>query len=253
MSAKIFDALKILGLSESEIRVYMHLLGHGAMSPPELSRGVGIARSNLHYILLGLFGKDLVRKQRRGKRFVYIPADPSATLKVLDQKRETLKSALGELEALYKKQKNKPVIKFYEGTKELEQIFDDALTAKGKEILGFASTNRLFEVMKNYNWTKWQKELKGRGIFLRDILSAASKEAAEAAYKGAAPYQDYKLLDERYGDVPTDILVWDDKVAIMALDMPVFGTVIENQNLADTYRIQFDLMWKTLSRSKTTS
>lgn len=104
--------------------------------------------------------------------------------------------------------------------------------------------------MKNYNWPKRQKELKKLGIFLRDILSAASKEAAEVAYKGAAPYQDYKLLDERYGDVPTDILVWDDKVAIMTLDAPVFGTVIENQSLADTYRIQFDLMWKTLPRPK---
>ena len=90
--------------------------------------------------------------------------------------------------------------------------------------------------------------MKRRGIFLRDILSAASEEAAKQAYKGAHPYQDYKLLDEKYGDTPTDILVWDDKVAIMALDVPVFGTVIENKSLADTYRMQFDLMWKSLPR-----
>lgn len=116
---------------------------------------------------------------------------------------------IGTLQALYKKQKNKPIVKFYEGVKELDN--------KEKEILGFASTKRLFGVMKNYNWPKWQKELKRRGIFLRDIL------------------------------------VWDDKVAIMILDIPVFGTVIENQNLADTYRIQFDLMWKSLPRPQSIS
>jgi len=69
--------------------------------------------------------------------------------------------------------------------------------------------------------------------------------AKEAKEKAGWSYE-YRVIDKKYGDLPTDILVWDDKVAVMALESPIFATVTTNQALADTYRVQFEIMWSAL-------
>ncbi len=59
-----------------------------------------------------------------------------------------------------------------------------------------------------------------------------------------SPYYDYKIIEEKYGDLPTDMLVWDDSFAVIVLAQPVFGVVLVSKPLADTYRAQFEIMWQ---------
>lgn len=239
-----------IGLNASETKVYLYLLENAVASPPQISRGTSIARSNAHYALRSLEEKNLIKRQQKGKRFVYIPTDPSTTLQLLERKKKAMKETLPELKALYKSKQHKPSIKFYEGSEQLVEIFESVLETKHKEVLGFASTERLFKLIPDYFQKRFQKELKKREIFLRDILSHASGErVGKEARENTRPYYDYKVLDKKWGDLPTDILVWDDKVAVMTLEEPVFGTVLQDKRLADTYRVQFKIMWNSLPRA----
>jgi len=245
MASNIERQMHNIGLNQSESQVYLYLLEHGLSGPPEISKGTKIARSNAHNVLKELVVKGLVNRQQKGKRYVYIPKDPGATLALLDKKRDALEDALPDLYALHKKLKNKPSIKFYEGVDELKEIFEATLLAEEKEILGFASTKKLFTVLPKYFETQYQKLLKKKEIFFRDILTHASgeKEAKETK-ENVKPYYDYRLLKKEVGDLPTDVLIWDDNVAIMTLEDPVFGTIITNQDVADTFREMFNLAWQ---------
>ncbi|EKD64546.1 MAG: Transcriptional regulator, TrmB [uncultured bacterium] len=246
----IEQKLHDMGLSSLETRVYLFLLEHGTSSPPQISKGTKIARSNAHYLLRELVQMGLINRQQKGKRFVYAPTDPSAALIVFDRKRKAMEEAINDLRALHKKSTNKPIVKFYEGIEEIKQIYEDILKTKVKEVLAFASTARLFAKIPDYFQTRFQKVLVKREVFLRAILSYESgKKVAPEQKEQMRPYYDYRLIDKKYGDLPTDFLVWDDSLAIIVIDDPVFGTVLENKHLADTYRAQFENMWQALSKT----
>jgi hypothetical protein len=51
------------------------------------------------------------------------------------------------------------------------------------------------------------------------------------------------LLSAENKDLPTDILIWDDSVALISLSQPIFGTVLTNKYLAQTFKGLFFLIW----------
>ena len=53
----------------------------------------------------------------------------------------------------------------------------------------------------------------------------------------------HKFLDEKYiGN--TEQIIYGNKVAIFILGNPYYLVIMENEDIADTYRKQFSLMWK---------
>ena len=51
------------------------------------------------------------------------------------------------------------------------------------------------------------------------------------------------FLPQKYKDFPTDMLIWDDNIALITLEEPIFGTVLTNKLLAQTSKIIFDVLW----------
>ncbi len=86
----ISKELKKIGLTRSEIDIYIYLLGQGLSSPPAIAKATGIARTNCYNVLQRLKEKALIREQEKGKRKAYIPLDPEALLLSLDEKSPLL-------------------------------------------------------------------------------------------------------------------------------------------------------------------
>lgn len=245
----IASQLKQIGLHNTEITVYLFLLGEGISTPPKIAGGTHIARTNCYHILEGLKEKGLIQEQTKGKRKVYLARDPQAFLSLLERKKEVAERLLPDLRALYTTQKNKPKIRFYEGLEEVKEIYWQTLSAK--EIRGIGSTKGLSELDPKF-FNSYQRELQKRGVIFHDILTYASKEKAvsetRAILKGlyAAVF-----LPSQYKDVPTDILLWDDNIALITLQEPVFGTVLTSPLLARTFRVIFDVLCKELQNTTT--
>ena len=56
-----------------------------------------------------------------------------------------------------------------------------------------------------------------------------------------------KQLQESFN--PTPIYVYNNKLTIIIWGNPNYAIIIENQNLADAYRKQFNLLWKISKRT----
>jgi sugar-specific transcriptional regulator TrmB len=248
---KIEAVLAKIGLTETESTLYLFLLENGISSPPQISKGTQVVRSNAHYVLKQLIEKGLVARQKKGKRYVYGPNDPSAALSLVERKKKILEEAIPDLRALYKQQKNKPVVRFYGGRDEIRAIFEDVLECTSKEVFGFASTGKLFEIIPDYFQKRFQPELKKREIFLKDILTFESgTQVAQATRAAAGAYYEYRVLSQKYAGVLSDVLMWDNTVAIISLEEPIFGTVLVNAQLAHTFRTMFEVMWQSLENGK---
>ena len=233
--------LRRAGLSKSEIRIYLYILENGLSTPPQIAKGTGIARTNTYHILRSLKEKELVESQTKGARSAFIATDPSAIVRNIEERRVAMETILPDLRALYRSQKNKPVIKFLADKNQILQgSFVESL--ESEEVLFIGSTNKAKENWPEF-FTEYERLLKKKGVILKDLMphdSAIETAKGTRAILGDVLYEAF-ALPKKYRDIPTNILIWNDSVALISLDVPTFGTVLKNKHLADTFRILFDI------------
>lgn len=236
----LHDQLKLAGLNHSEILVYLYLLENGVSTPPQVARGTCIARTNCYNLLESLQEKGLIEEQALKKRKAYLATDPESLLRSLEKRKEAIQQVLPDLRGLYTTQKNKPKIRFYEGIEQIKEIYEQSLQS-GK-ILAIGSTNQIEVVLPGY-LTHYFSEVKKRGIVFQDIVSARSKTLAEQSKALLKGWYEVKLVPPEYRDQPTDLLIWDNNIALLTLQEPVFGTILTSPLLTETFRILFELIW----------
>lgn len=237
--------LREFGLKKSEIKVYLYLLEQGVSTPPQIARATGIARTNTYNILQSLKDKRLVEEQAKGKRKAYFASDPQVLVISEQHKQQALEQLLPTLRGLHATQKNKPKIIYFDGWDELKNIF--LMTLEAKEVRGFASTNKLFANSPGF-FEKYNAELVKKQIQFYDIVTHESgSHAVRVAKQRMGRLYEVKVLPAQYEDLPTDILIWNDNIALMTTEEPIFATVLTDKNLARTFKIMFELMWGALN------
>lgn len=232
--------LERIGLNKTETQVYLFILGNGLSTPPMIARGAKINRTNSYQVLKSLQDKGLLEQQKIRKRKAYLARDPQALLLAIEEKKEIIERIVPDLRALYTVQKNKPNIRFYEGLDGIQELYWQTLSAE--KIMGIGSTNNLASLAPAF-FTRYQKEIKKRGIIFADILTAASRQkgAPETLAALDALYE-VSYLPEKFKDQPTDILIWDNNIALITLQEPIFGTVLTSPLLAQTFRVVFEAL-----------
>ena len=238
------DAIHSIGLNRTETTIYLFLLEQGLSTPTQIAKGTGILRTNCYHVLQSLEAQGLIQREARGKRQAYLARDPEAFYQGIERKRETIARILPDLRGLYTVQKNKPKIQFYEGIEQIKEVYMRSL--KAQEIYAIGSTHALSKQLQDvYKW--YVRQVKERKIVFHDILTHASRDESgpfmQALLKGM---YDMKYLPAKYGDIPTDLLIWDDCIAHITLEEPVFATVITSPLLARTMRTLFQVIHERL-------
>src|SRR3989344_3191151 len=229
----IQEKLKEIGLNSSESAVYVYLLKNGLSTPPQIAKGTKIARTNTYIILRSLQEKDIVQRRQNRKRFAYVAKNPESLLRHAEHIRRTTEDLLPDLKALHKTSAHKPSIQFYEGWDEVKEIYLSSLEAESIHAIG--SLQKLDTVASKF-LSEYQHQIKKRRIIFHDVLTAESRTTGEAMKRFVGELYDVRYLNARFGDLPTDILIWNDQVALISLEDPVFGTVITSKHLAQTFQ-----------------
>ncbi|MDD5437666.1 MAG: helix-turn-helix domain-containing protein [Patescibacteria group bacterium] len=237
-----YSELDALGLSKSEITVFIFLLKNGHSTPVQIASGTGIQQPHCYGILDSLAAKGLISTQGiKNKRKAFFARDPQALLDTLRARQEAVERILPDLRGLYVSHKNKPQIQFFDGSEEVKNVY--RLSLQSQAILGIGSTERIRKAMPDFlEW--YLKEVKKRGIVFRDILSGPSADKAIPLAKAIAKaLYEAKTFSVREGEASMDILVWDDSVGFVTFDEPIFGTVITSQPFATMFRMLFNALW----------
>jgi len=236
--------LKTIGLKKNESEVYLYILQNGLSTPPQIAKGTGILRTNCYNILQTLKEKDVVEEQKRGSRRVYIARDPESLKLSLERKIEAVDRILPDLRSLFTTQKNKPVIRFYEGFEEVKNIY--TILTKADSVYSIGSTEKLRELDPKF-FARFIEKLEKNKVIFKDILTASSKQYSAKTIKQIRNnLHQIKFISEKHKNMSTDMLIWNENVALVSLDEPIFGTVITNKNLAHTFKIILSIVWDTL-------
>ena len=119
MDQSIFEALKSIGLTEGESKVYLGLLSVGTSSVGPIIDKSGVSASKVYIILDKLVNKGLVSiiVQKAGKQFT--PASPERLVELLGEEeekikknRERVKNVLPHLNLLRNSASKLPAVEF---------------------------------------------------------------------------------------------------------------------------------------------
>ncbi|HBU07583.1 MAG TPA: hypothetical protein DEB09_05920 [Candidatus Magasanikbacteria bacterium] len=257
MEKNNLEKLIDLGLQENEAKIYLALLELGKGNVTEISRRAGLNRTTGYDILerLGLHG--MVNRARVGsKKIIYVAEPPSHLRQYLEDKKramerrmEELNDLLPDLQSLYKTD-IKPVIKFAEGTSEMQKLYLNVLDAKSEvySILNLKGYAEIFDELGAYQ----SKERHKKGI--KEKVLAIKNDTAvwwhDKTYKNKTA-KDKKLTEYRWLEdaekysTAGEVNIFDDKVIGM-LSKPSENVAfeIQSQTFADFLKLVFEMAWK---------
>ena len=232
--------LRTLGLNRSEIAVYLFILENGLSTPPDVSHGTKIARTNCYNILNDLKDQGLVEERQHEKRKAYAITDPQALVSSLEYKRNMAQRLLPDLYGLQAGQQHKPRITYFDGIERIKEIYRESLNAKKIVAIGpLDGLDQLEPGFRDY----YMKEVVDRKIILYNLSNTVETQNFASLQRINYDFYQTKALSNEHVNIPTNILVWDNTLAFITLDNPMFGTVIVDPLLTTTFKMIFETIW----------
>jgi sugar-specific transcriptional regulator TrmB len=232
-----------IGLSVHEAALYLEILRNGEASVGMLLKYVKLHREQAYRALKRLEESGLIRQYEKHKRAYFAVTDTDLLIDRVEEKVKIAKSLQTTLKSMH--QRRPHVVKVREGVDGFSTLFEHALTVlkKDSEYLILGGQGERFNTLEGV-WPIYEKYVKlfaKRNISLRMI--AFEGQDFSAQYK-VQPLLEVRELPGTYvGPVAT--VIYGDNVALEVMDPDNVSIVtIENKKIADSYRQQFEALWK---------
>jgi len=183
---------------------------------------------------------------KSGKRY-FEATDPKRFMEILKEKEEKIQEILPSLIQKREFGKEKQDVNVYSGYKGIKTVCENMLEElkDSGEYLDFGVSGLFREVMGAY-WDLWQKKKRKYRIKSRCIFDETLKEKNPQLLKdyfGKARFHSSEFKSM------TDTIIYKDKVILFIWTAkPPIALVIENRENANSYKNQFNLMWKYSKR-----
>ena len=242
--------LQSFGFSEKESDVYIALLELGKGTVSKISLNAGINRTTGYDILNSLVSKEVVSISGKEPKQEYAAESPdsiTAYLKrVADQTAIHIKKSeelIPEFDLLYAK-KNRPKIRFYEGTDGLKNVYEDTLTSS-EEIRAYATVDDMHNTLPNY-FPEYYKRRAKEDISIRAIVPETATGKERQSHDAEEKREIAFVPADKYYFSP-EINIYDNKVMIASWREKL-GIIIESEEIADAMKKIYELAWAEAKR-----
>ncbi|PIR54523.1 hypothetical protein COU75_00385 [Candidatus Peregrinibacteria bacterium CG10_big_fil_rev_8_21_14_0_10_42_8] len=248
----IRSTLERLGMDDREVEVYLALLHLKIGRVSTIAKAAKQPRTLTYVILDKLQQRGIVSEIMKGKMQNFVAEFPQRLLSYLqdrqnelDELETLLEDAIPHLESLTSPLAGTPRVTMLHGVEGMKQIYRDVLQ---HEFIGLFNTESMYQSFGENIVTKiYGKNVKLRG---RDLL--IDNAGAQNFLKEVQQHAGYHIrLLPKNTQFATDTIVFGDTIALFSYDDEKSIVRIENQNLADTFRSWFEVMWN--QSTKTTS
>lgn len=240
---EVEDALKAIGLTDKEIKVYLTCLKLGSATVNRISKEAGTFRTYTYDILKTLSEKGLIHHIIKEKKQFFSSSSPERIIEIIKENEDKLKEVLPQLKAMQNSITEKPFVEFYEGLAGVNLIHDLILNEKPYEIRVFGNPEQHYEIMKFYlpRFVKARvnKKIKARVIIKDSIIGREwmkGKEKEELRETRFFPIQPKEF--------PAIIYMWNNKTVYFTVKKKILAVLIENEQIAETQKVVFENLWK---------
>jgi predicted transcriptional regulator len=243
------ELLTVLGLSQNEAKIYESLLGVGAIGISEVATRTAIHRRNVYDSMQRLLEKGLVFRIFRQDEYHFQAVNPEKLQEILQEHERRLTATMPSLTRQYGQIATEEAAYIYKGKEGYKNYLRDMIRV--------ADTTYFFGA-KALWYTPWVE------LFYLDEFSKALKENGKEYYTLYDPRVPLvkpealqrvgghaKVLPEHM-QIPGVVDIFGNYVVTFtSVDVANFGEegtifVLENKELADTYRAWFNLTWELI-------
>lgn len=232
--------LQRIGFSQNEAKVYLAALESGLDSAQNIAQKANLQRTTTYSVLDYLVEKGVIGKSQIKNKTRYKAEPPDKLLSIVNNLRQEIEKKLPEMEAIYNGGETKPRILFYEGKGAIQNIYDDTLREKPKEILEW-NTDAYFDyptvdpvyISKRMALNIYAKRIAGSGS--RWHIKHKGYDKSELSETVIVPKEKFWPGIE--------VNIYNDKVAFLnyAEEMSV---IIESKAIAEAMRQAYNLSWE---------
>jgi HTH-type transcriptional regulator, sugar sensing transcriptional regulator len=237
---KYQDILESIGLNKSEAIVYLDLLKSGGSSVVDISKRIGIHRSNIYDSLKRMSDKGLISENLNDKSKHFQCVEPKNLLQYYNQKEYDLKEILPPLYEIYKIKTQKRKLTVIEGIQSVRNILTDFIEDQNS--------------LSIYGIPKIAYETLGPG-FIEDFHKKRARLKVDARYIYSEPvidrikklnqykYTEARLLKSQFESIMSTHISGN-CVLLLFWDSPISSILINNESIAKTYQNYFEVLWK---------
>ena len=234
--------LEDLGLTRNEIKIYLALLDLGSSSAGKIIGMSHLQNSVTHRTLNSLIEKGLINFVLEGRRKIYQATNPEHFFQFMEEKKVRFEQILPELKLKQKLAEKKENAVIYRGIKGIKEIYHNLISTKAKEYNTFGGGKAVtYEVMGEFWWKNLHTRRIANKLPARQIFDETIRKFGEELKH--RPLSKIRFLPQKFAQL-TEIVIVGDKVGIIIFAQHPYGFLIEDKIVADSYRKQFELMWK---------
>ncbi|MBA3724620.1 MAG: winged helix-turn-helix transcriptional regulator [Candidatus Levybacteria bacterium] len=248
---KLIEYLKQLELSELEAKLYLTLLKTGPITVRELAADVNIKRTTAYLYVDQLVEKGLVIKLVKGSKKLVTAEDPKNLETLIEKKlreaqevKQNFPDILSSLNATISQQetKHEAEIKYYKGKNGVKKLYEEALQAQ--EVRSYVNVEEISKTFPD-NYHLLDVAYKSNpNIKIFEICEDSQK--TRERIKSANKNHSYKVLPKKMKLTSTDVLIYEDKIAIIDLKGATSGIVLSSSDLSKNFQLLFNCLWDVL-------
>lgn len=236
------EELREFGLTDNEIEIFLTLLRFGTITPAKIAEKVGFSRSYVYDALERLQEKGLVSFIMIDNKKNYTAINPKRLQVLAEQKLENIQKIIPSLEKIKSETKTNISVELYKGKHIYKTLLRDIISSleKDEEVYIFGIDDTVLPELDKHTMTSLRlyfEAAKRKNIKEKAIVHRETKTLKEAKHTC-----EYRFLNKKHiGNVAFE--VYGNKVAIFFWSEPNHLILIESQEVADSYKKQFMLLW----------
>lgn len=236
------DILEDLGLTKSEIKIYITLLELGSSPSGEILRKSKLQNSVVHRALNSLIDKSLINYILEGKRRIYTATDPENFNKFIEDKKERFQEILPKLKEKQKHSKESKSATIYNGKRGIKEVYYKLINLPyAREYLTFGGGIDVARFMGDKWWEglhtrRISRKLKSRQVFDETVRYFGKELSKREISK-------IKYLPATFAQFQETVIV-NNYIAINVFSNEGYSFLIKDKKVAEGYRKYFEALWK---------
>lgn len=240
--------LKSLGLTESEITVYLRMVA-GAQSARDLIKTTKMKRPTVYYALNSLEKRGLVSKSGKESEGGYKVAPFERLLAIAKEKEDeavTLTEHIGELipglHTMVGGTIEKPIVSFFEGVDAVKHVVMDVMYAKSKKVNLIVPEKTFFWGFGEEFLRKYIEERRSRSITTRNLWDMEIEPKEFKRYYST--FSETRVLPlAMKGKFKTTIFLFDDKTLYVSSYENCYAILVTSKEHNETITALFEGLW----------
>lgn len=248
------EQLQNLGLSKKEAIIYETLLQLGPSSIMPIVKTSKLKKGDVYNILNTLKKKNLIEEETNKTKKIFKSLQPQNLENLIEEKKQEinmrekiLEQVVPQLSSLFQTTTEKPLIQILNGHEGIITFYEDILKAKKRELLIFVSKYHREEEKLTDIVDQQIKKQRKLGFTTRAINvynpRVPLKHTIDYLKKRAINRSKIRFIFDKIS-YPSQIILYDNKVAITSMKKELITTLIENDNISQTMKMIFEQLWK---------